>query len=194
MELIKTKQTIETVDFRRTLIVITNRDTGRQRRMSFADIEDRVGDIPIPAEAPEEVRDLLVTAKNLLLYSWYYYPFSVTAALQASIAVESALKLRLNAKPLDNLSFLLKKAVKQGLITDAGFPRWVSFRKALQELHGLPKVKADLTQILIEALPRFRNTIAHGNRYLDDTGFHHLDLASEVIAQLFPPVANSKDD
>jgi Pyruvate/2-oxoacid:ferredoxin oxidoreductase gamma subunit len=64
METVKTQATMGEVDVRRTLLVITNRETGEERRMAFSDFELRVGDIPIPEAAPEEVRDLLVTAKN----------------------------------------------------------------------------------------------------------------------------------
>lgn len=175
------------VDGRRTIFSISDRETGEMRRMAFADIELQVGDIPIPEAAPEEIRDLLVTAKNLLLYSWYYYPFSVTAALQAVIAVEGALKLRLN-RPDDTLHTLLRDAIKQSIITEAGFPRWRSYVGAFQELHSLPRThdKAELTKVLLKTFPPLRNTIAHGNRYLDDSGFQLLDIASEVIGQLFP--------
>ena len=181
---------MSTVDFRRTLKVIINTETGAERRMSFTDFEERVQSIPTPEAAPETVQDLIVTAKNLLLYSWYYYPFGVTAALQSMIAIEGALKIRMAAKPRDNLGYLLDKAIKQGLITDAGFPRWKAYRETFQDIYKLPRTEGNLTQILLDTLPDFRNTIAHGNRFLDDMGFHHLDIACETIAQLFP-IANT---
>jgi len=190
MEKVKTGQTIAQVDFRRTLRVIINLKTGDERKMTFADFEEQVRDIPIPSGAPEEVQELLVTAKNLLLYSWFYYPFSVTASLQASIAVEAALRSRLGAKPRDMLRSMLKQAIGKGLITDAGFPRWSSYIEAFQELYSLPKNKGRLTDTLLLTLPHFRNTMAHGNRFLDDIGLKHLDIASEVIGQLFPESAD----
>ena len=188
METIKTAATMGVVDFRRTLRVIVNTETGAERRMSLADFEDRICSIPMSASAPETVQDLIVTAKNLLLYSWYYYPFGVTAALQSMIAVEGALKIRLAAKPRDSLSYLLKKAIDQGLITNAGFPRWKAYRESFQEFYSFPVSDANLTQVLLDTLPEFRNTIAHGNRFLDDMGFHQLDIACEVIDQLYPQI------
>lgn len=188
MEDVKTKATLHTPDIRRTMMVIVNRQTGAQRPFTFDDIEARVSDIPIPPAAPEEIKDLLATAKNLLLYSWYYYPFSMSASLQAAAALEQALRLRLNATERDTLSFLLREAVKKGLLTTAGFKRWTEWREAFARLHvkgGKPQ-KQNLAKLLSKTLPHFRNTLAHGNRFVDDSGFFHLDIVCEAIEQLFP--------
>ena len=189
MESVKTQQTIGEVDFRRTIISLTNLKTGEARSLAFTDIEGRVNDIRIATSAPEDVQNLLVTAKNLLLYSWFYYPFSVTAALQASMAIERALRLKLAAQPKDTLTHLLRRAIQDGLITDAGFPRWKEYIEAFQCIHSLrkgSKKKLTLTTILLDTFPKFRNAIAHGGPLLDDLGFRHLDIAAEVILQLYP--------
>jgi hypothetical protein len=188
MEEVKTKVTLHTPDIRRTMIVVINNKTGAQRPFSFADVEGRVSDIPIPPAAPEDVKDLLVTAKNLLLYSWYYFPFSMSASLQAAAALERALRLKLNATERDTLSFLLREAVKKGHLTTAGFKRWTQWREAFAQLHskGRKAEKANLAKLLSKTLPHFRNTLAHGNRFVDDSGFLHLDIVCEAIEQLYP--------
>jgi len=188
MEDVKTKATLHTPDIRRTMMVIENRKTGTQRPFTFEDIEARVSDIAIPAGAPDQVKDLLVTAKNLLLYSWYYYPFSMSASLQAAAALEQALRLRLNATERDTLSFLLGEAVKKKLLTTAGFKRWTQWREAFARMHaksGKPQ-KHNLAKLLSKTLPRFRNALAHGNPFVDDSGFLHLDIVCEAIEQLYP--------
>lgn len=169
-------------------MVIVNRNTGTQRPIVFDDIEARVNNIPIPTAAPEDIKDLLATAKNLLLYSWYYYPFSVSASLQAAAALEHALRLRLNATERDTLSFLLREAVKKGLLTTAGFKRWMQRREAFAKMHAKSEKpdKANLAKLLSKTLPHFRNTLAHGNRFVDDSGFLHLDIVCEAIDQLYP--------
>lgn len=155
--------------------------------MTFADIEGRVGDIVICANAPEDVQNLLITSKNLLLYSWHYYPFSTTAALQAAVALERALKIRLKAKPRDTLTYLLKRAIRERLLTDAGFPRWRAHQEAFRQIHNLPvpSRQQSLVCLLLRTFPYFRNTMAHGSPFLDDIGFLHLDIANEAITQLF---------
>lgn len=188
MEDVKTKATLHEADIRRTMRVIINRRTGGQRPFTFDDLEARVQDIPIPPGAPEEIKDLLATAKNLLLYSWYYYPFSMSASLQAAAALEQALRLRLNATERDTLSYLLREAVNKGLLTTAGFKRWTAWREAFVCLHepgGKPQ-KHNLAKLLAKTLPHFRNALAHGNRFVDDTGFLHLDIVCEAIEQLYP--------
>lgn len=155
--------------------------------MTFADIEGRVGDIVICKDAPEDVQNLLITSKNLLLYSWFYYPFSSTAALQAAVALERALKIRLKAQPRDTLTYLLKKAIRARLLTDAGFPRWRAHQEAFQQIHNIPIPlrPQSLVCLLLRTFPCFRNTMAHGSPFLDDVGFLHLDIANEAITQLF---------
>lgn len=190
MEEVKTKVTLHTPDVRRTMLVLRNRQTGVERPFTFDDLEQRVSDIPIPAKAPEEVKDLLATAKNLLLYSWHYYPFTMTASLQATSALEQALRLRLNATNRDTLGFLLRKGVTEGFLTTAGFPRWTAWRKAFRQLHQVDAESSDenLAALLSNTLPHFRNTIAHGNRFVDDVGFMHLDVVCEAIEQLYPSI------
>lgn len=187
MEEIKTGETIGKADFRRTIFVLVNQSTGAQRSVIFADIEGRVSDIVICKTAPEEVQNLLITSKNLLLYSWHYYPFSTTAALQAAVALERALKIRLGANPRDTLTYLLKKAIRARLLTDEGFPRWRAHQKAFRQIHNLPVPSRpkSLVCLLLRTFPHFRNTIAHGNPFLDHIGFLHLDIANEAITQLF---------
>src|SRR5690242_14272263 len=118
-EEIKTVGTLGEVDIRRKMIVLIDKD-GNSRSITFQDHEARVADIRIPAGVPEGVRDHLVTAKNLLLYSWFYYPFSMTASLQAATGLEKALKIALKAKRRDTLTYLLKRAIRERRLTDAG--------------------------------------------------------------------------
>jgi hypothetical protein len=190
MEDVKTKATLHEPDIRRTMMVIVNRKTGAQRAFTFDDIEARVSDIPTPSAAPEEIKDLLATAKNLLLYSWYYYPLSMSASLQAAAALEQALRLKLNATERDTLSYLLREAVKRGLLTTAGFKRWTQWREAFAQMHSESgkSQKANLAKLLSKTLPHFRNTLAHGNRFVDDSGFLHLDIVCEAIEQLYPAI------
>ncbi len=152
MEDVKTKATLHKSDIRRTMMVIVNRKTGEQRPFTFDDIEARVSEIPIPPAAPEQIKDLLATAKNLLLYSWYYYPFSMSASLQAAAALEQALRLMLNATERDTLSFLLREAVQKGLLTTDGFKRWTQWR---EHSHGCtPRAESLITPTWPNCFPR----------------------------------------
>jgi len=184
---IKTTESITEADIRRRIIVIVNQRTGTQRPFTFSDLEARVADIVIPDAAPEEVRDLLTTSKNLLLYSWFYFPFSMTASLQAAVALERALKIRLNGKRRDTLTYLLKRAIRERVLTDEGFPRWRSHQEAFRLLHAPESIprRRSLVCLLLKTFPHFRNTLAHGDRFVDDIGFLHLDIVNEAVTQLF---------
>ncbi len=186
---IKTAGTITEADIRRQMFVIINQRTGSQRPFALSDLEASVADIVVPYDAPEEVRDLLATSKNLLLYSWFYFPFSMTAALQAAVALERALKIRLKGKRRDTLTYLLKRAIRERVLTDEGFPRWRAHQLAFRKLHGLDTTpsRRSLVCLLLKTFPHFRNTLAHGEQFVDDIGLLHLDIATEAITQMFPP-------
>lgn len=187
MESVKTSQTITEPDERRLLYVIINQKSGSERRVSFADIETRVAGVVFPVETPDDVRNHLTTAKNLLLYSWYYYPFSDTATLQCSLAVECALRLRLKAKPRDTLSWLLKEAIRKNIIKETGFPRWSAHIAGMRKIHGSDVALStpSLLEVLVEVFPSFRNTLAHGVTFFADSGFLSLNISADIIDQLF---------
>src|SRR5262245_47404326 len=56
---------------------------GRYRSATHLDLYLEASDIEISENVPEPVRSQLEIAKTLLAYSWYFYPFNVTACLQA---------------------------------------------------------------------------------------------------------------
>lgn len=68
---------------------------------------------------PVEIRSHFAQAINLAVYSWFYYPFNVTAHFMGLVSVVFALKVKTESrKPFRKL---LREAVDAGWITDDGF-------------------------------------------------------------------------
>jgi hypothetical protein len=152
------------------------------------------------------------TAKNLMLYSWFVFEFHTIAELQAYASLELALRTRFpDAKeerkikgqkvmvPF-SLRRLLDLAVKQKVIVADTLPAWERvkfYHKWYQEQHDLPKspmqTPDEWLQKLLEIVPDFRNSLAHGElRLYFEASFKQLELCCDLINQIFnPKVASS---
>jgi hypothetical protein len=150
---------------------------------------------------PEVVRSHFATAQNLLAYSWFHYPFNVTAQFLAYVSVEAALKhrypnLKSHRRPKEPAGFkeLVAHAVCQGDVSDTGFAhvRWQIEDRERELAAGLPWSAALSTEhirpyvaVLIETLPGLRNSFAHGEYMLHNQGAGSVRICAEFINQLF---------
>lgn len=148
--------------------------------------------------APRNVRHQFEIARHAYIYSNLYTPLCGTAELYAALAVEHALKLRYDASPHATarpaprgLKRLLSFAATEGWITDAGFE--FDFRELTVTDDGVeyqeipPERRARPTDIVVDVLPRLRNSAAHGQpRMTLETVNTALQRAAEIINQLYP--------
>ncbi len=125
----------------------------------------------IEEEIPSDVNAQLATIKNLFLYSWFVYRFSIVAKTQLYNTLELSLKLKFQQEggcAPQGLRGKLEKALKEG---------WV-------EIEGIPS--PDMRG-RIEAMAGLRNSLNHGSTMLMDplTLLHDAKLQLDVIHSLF---------
>ena len=161
------------------------------RPVTVEDMYARVKDIRLHAGVPEDVRSHFATALNLAAYSWFCYPFNVTAQLLGYISVEYALRIRFPSvgRP-PSFKKLVQRAVKEGLISDKGFsshrePETDHYPPELVALFVPPEPDA-YVKALAESIPALRNSLAHGARMLHMHGTSSVRVSAELINQLFP--------
>jgi len=182
------------------------------RPFELSDLHERLNLSKLDPAVPETVRCQFETAKNLMLYSWFVFEFHTIGELQAYATLELALRTRLpDAKqkrrrkgrevmaPL-SLGPLLQLAVKDGLVVAEKLPAWER-AKAVSEWHrkqsGLPagaqRTSKEWLQLVIEYIPDFRNSLAHGNRKLYlEASLRQFEICADLINQLFvSPLPNS---
>lgn len=190
MEEFKEFNEILNPDERQNAFAVINRVSGHHRPRMLRDIYDSAASIKLHSGVPEEIRNHFAAALNLLVYSWFFYPFNVTAQFLAFVTVEFALKQRL--KPEKKVSFkqLLTQAVEEGLIKDEGFSHLreqQEFDEQLsQEMGTLQENVKSYVEILVETMPYLRNELAHGTRMLHPNGASSVQICAEFINQLFP--------
>ena len=172
-------------------------------------LEDHYADISairVSDEVPKAIRDEFDTIRNLYLYSWYVYDFTVPATLYAYTLVEKAIKekCRRAAVSLERnpgLSKLLALSIAKGWLTDAAFPfalEWM--REEIVPAAGdeeLPTRRSipcflptgtDYCERLAISLPKLRNMDAHGEAGLGfpASALSCIEICACIINALFP--------
>jgi hypothetical protein len=195
MEALKKLEQISQADPRTHAFTLLDANhPGLFRKRTIEDFHRVAESIRLHDGVPEPIRSHFETARNLIIYSWFYHPFNVTAQLSAYITVEFALRTKFNDRKT-NFKGLVKKAVDAGLVTDNGFS--IPRRKAQSNRaynQGLP---ADLqipeptllrqySEGLAKSIPFLRNELAHGTTLLHEKGASEVRICAELINQLFP--------
>ncbi len=176
--------------------VLDPRHRGIFRKRTVEDFHQTAESISLHDGVPEEIRSHFATARNLIVYSWFYYPFNVAAQLSAYVSVEFALKHRsgkLGRK--SSFSQLLKNAVKKGWISDKGFSHPKARLERIRRMNATcpPELRAsepalvrEYCDALAKSMPFFRNDLAHGSSFLWEAGASQVRACAELINQLFP--------
>lgn len=142
--------------------------------------------ITLDETVPEGIRSHFSTVLNLLVYSWFHYPFNVTAQFLAYTTVEMALKEKLKPKKRTSFKILIERAVNEGLVTSAGFSHIKNNEHypILGVERWSPETN-DYCQTLADAMPHLRNELAHGSNMLHPHGAQSVRICAEFINQLF---------
>ncbi len=169
-------------------------------------IKDHYADIAsihVNSTAPEEVRSYFVTVQNLCVYAWFSYDFYALVVFLTFTLIEMALKLRFPRNGRDGLRRLLQKAIKRKLINEKAFTHikvirqqqaenLVMYRKLRRGFHTMMRSrlpKNDYLAILLESLPKLRNSFAHPSGHaihFPHEAIFSLRFAAEFVNQLFP--------
>lgn len=177
MEELKPFEEINTPDVRNTYFVVGD-GKSYVRKLSLSDIHEAVSRITLNESVPVAIRSHFSQAQNLAVYSWFHYPFNVTAQFFGFVSVEYALKIRLNNK--GSFKKLIEMAVKQKLISDSGFAI-ASLREAADKSY---------VETLVDVMPKLRNRLAHGSDMLHNNSLSSLRICADFINQLFPAEPN----
>ncbi len=159
----------------------------------------------LQGEIPEDVRSYFNAVISLYLYGWLYYPFYTLANFLSSVVIEMALRECFSWRPSRTgedrrgLKKLLKEAKASGLLRDEGFPTLENARanaeRMRQELNDFmgqqtePEPKVPYIDVLIETLPKIRNSFAHPDMHeilAPGQALNGLILAAEIINQRWP--------
>ena len=180
-------------------------DAAGQHPKTIGDHYKDIAAIRMTDRVPKKIRGEFETVRNLYLYSWYVYEFTVPAILYAHALIENAIKEKCSRcgvalKGHRGLSKLLKVSIRKGWITNADFGfalEWTHERivptaapNRLPALRPEPRyfpTDTDFCEHLAETLPRVRNMGAHGEAGLGfpASSLHSIEICACIANALF---------
>lgn len=140
--------------------------------LSLPGLHEALEGITLHDAVPESVQGQFNVARNMALYSYFCYSLAPEVQMKTYAVTELALRERLNGGKR-GLRSLLKQAVDDGLLSDAGF-RHVPHNPENPYVKSLPKVLSSL-----------RNSAAHGSTLLLPQCVGHIEKSADLINQLF---------
>jgi hypothetical protein len=132
-------------------------------------------DETLNVEVPDEIKSQFNIAKNMAIYSYFFYAIAPEVHLKTYSIIEHALRIKINPKKPMMLKALMIHAVAQGWISDSGFRNIKS-----------PNSDNEWCKSMIDVIPRLRNAKAHGSNMLVGDCLDHISSCADLINQLFP--------
>ncbi len=132
-------------------------------------------------EVPDELKGQFNIAKNMALYTYYFYALAPEVHLKTYTVIEHALRLRVQPKGHMGLRKLLAKAVKDGWICDAGFRHLETTEPG-----------NEWCQKMVDVIPSMRNSKAHGSTMLVPDCLHYISTCADFLNQLYPTDTNKE--
>lgn len=126
-------------------------------------------------EVPDEIKGQFNVAKNMALYSYFFYALAPEVQLKTYTVIEHALRVKTNPKKPMMLKELINHAVSQRWVTDPGF-RHIETQDSVNEW----------CKKMVEVIPILRNSKAHGSSMLVGDCLRHISSCADFVNQLFP--------
>jgi hypothetical protein len=158
MEQLKKLEEVCQPDVRNLNRVDLDHSTGAVTPTTVASIYAVVESIQLNDNVPDPVRSHFNIARNLALYSWFVYPFSEVAAMQALASLEIAAKEKTGES-------------KTG------------FKNLLDKLFQGHQFTPDLS--LAQGVSKLRNELAHGSTMISGQGLSMISVCASLINEIF---------
>lgn len=124
---------------------------------------------------PDNIKGQFNVARNMALYTYFFYALAPEVHLKTYTLIEHALKVKASSPKRLMLGELLRMAVNKGWISDSGF----------RHLNN-PGENNEWCKSLENVLRNLRNSQAHGSTLLVGDCLHHVRVCADFINQLFP--------
>jgi hypothetical protein len=135
-----------------------------------------VSSITLHAGVPEEICGQFNVARNMALYQYFFYALAPEVQLKTYTVIEYALRLKAGTGKKLTLRPLVKRAVSEGWLSDAGFRHIAD-----------PQPDNPYCHKLTDVLHELRNDAAHGSKQLTPDCVGHLEKCADFVNQLFKP-------
>lgn len=131
-------------------------------------------------EVPDVIKGQFNVARNMALYTFFFYALAPEVHLKTYTLMEHALKLKVKPTKHLMLKKLLRIAIEKEWISDAGF-RHIEH----------PSEDNTWCKAMLKGIPDLRNLQAHGSSMLVGDCIQHISICADFINQLFPGSINT---
>ena len=135
--------------------------------------------IQMHAGVPQVIRSQFNIARNMALYSYFFYSLGSEVQLKACNVIEHALRIKAK-RPELMLRQLLTLANEKNWLADSNF-RHI----------GIEHQKKGYCKSLERVLPHLRNESAHGVPPLVWDCVGHIERCADLVNQLFPRLSKA---
>jgi hypothetical protein len=196
MERLKELAEIQQPDVRSTCYV--RLDTGQP--VTFEDRYKQIATVQLDPRVPADVRSYYATIQNLCVYAWFAYDLYALVVFLSYTLIQMALRTRLPITGTDRrgLHNLLEEAIKRKLIREKAFSHVRHLRQVRadslrfeRQMRRIPRSsvpKNDYTKLLLQSLPKLRNSFAHPRGHtihMPGEALFALRFSAEFANQLF---------
>ncbi|MGB0669660.1 MAG: hypothetical protein ACPH64_04315 [Porticoccaceae bacterium] len=135
--------------------------------------------IQMHAGVPQVIRSQFNIARNMALYSYFFYSLGSEVQLKACNVIEHALRIKAK-RPELMLRQLLTLANEKNWLADSNFKHI-----------GTQRQKKGYCKSLERVLPHLRNESAHGVPPLVWDCVGHIERCADLVNQLFPRLSKA---
>lgn len=133
-------------------------------------------------EVPDVIKGQFNVAKNMALYSYFFYALAPEVHLKTYTVIEHALRLKTNPKKTMMLKALINHAVSQRWIKDSGFRHIEN-----------PSLDNEWCKSMVGVISNLRNSQSHGSSMLVGDCLHHISSCADFVNQLFPAIQSRNE-
>lgn len=127
------------------------------------------------SNVPDEIKGQFNVARNMALYSYFFYALAPEVHLKTYTVIEYALKLKVRPRKHMMLGKLLDIALQEGWISDGGFRHIKN-----------TSPDNDWCKAMLKGIANLRNSQAHGSSMLVGDCIDQISVCADFINQLFP--------
>lgn len=142
---------------------------------SLEEMHDFLSKEILNRQTPDEIKNQFNVARNMALYSYYFYALAPEVHMKTYTLIEHALRLKMKTEENIMLRKLLRAALANGWISDSGF----------RHIRN-PSPDNEWCKAMLKGIPHLRNSHAHGSSMLVGDCLHHISVCADFINQLFP--------
>lgn len=144
---------------------------------SLEGMHQYLSEVTLNDEVPEDIKGQFNVARNMAIYTYFFYALAPEVHLKTYILIEYALATKANSEKSLSFKQLMGLAIQNEWIRDSGF-------RHIKD----PSPNNEWCKSMVKTIPNLRNPQAHSPGLLVGDCLHHITTCADFINQLYPNI------